>query len=281
MDYLAAQGASVPRPVYSARGEIIEQIDRPEGLYLAGVIEKAAGVRAEELPFDQWDEGLFYNIGVQVGKMHAIARGYAPSGSKRPDWDSAGSEFHPALPPEAFQGIAGEKLEPVQRLIAALPKDRDSYGLIHCDLHFGNFFIETHTGRVTVFDFDDCAYGWYIMDTALLLFDILVVYPRLDREAFAARFLEAYWRGYLQEMPLSAFWARQLPLFLKLLELNIYASYRKYEDPDDRTSWLGKFYQGRKERLEQDLPYLQLDFEALLARVAVSGGNRPDHGEQS
>lgn len=30
--------------------------------------------------------------------------------------------------------------------------------------------------EITIFDFDDCVYGWFVMDIATLLFDILVVY---------------------------------------------------------------------------------------------------------
>jgi Ser/Thr protein kinase RdoA (MazF antagonist) len=269
MGYLAGRGVCVPSPIPSVRGELAERVDRPEGAYLGVVIEKALGILAEELPFEQWDGTLFQAIGRQVGRMHAASQAYTPSAhtSKRLDWDQAGSEFHPGLLPETLTGKLRQKFETVQAAIAMLPKDRAGYGLIHADLHFANFLVDAQDRRVTIIDFDDCAYGWYMMDTALLLFDILVVYPRGDREGFAACFLENYWRGYLDEMPVSAFWAGQLPVFLKLLELNIFAKYRKYDDPEDHTSWLGKFYSGRANRIEQDLPYVSIDFERILARA--------------
>ena len=44
-------------------------------------------------------------------------------------------------------------------VIKALPKDRDSYGLVHADLGPTNYLIDGE--RINVFDFDDCAYTWF------------------------------------------------------------------------------------------------------------------------
>jgi Ser/Thr protein kinase RdoA (MazF antagonist) len=49
--------------------------------------------------------------------------------------------------------------------------------LIHQDAHHGNLFI-TDTGEITVFDFDDAAYGTPTHDVAIALFYWLFVSPR-------------------------------------------------------------------------------------------------------
>jgi Ser/Thr protein kinase RdoA (MazF antagonist) len=36
-------------------------------------------------------------------------------------------------------------------------RSRNSYGLAHMDLHFGNFFVDMGQQRIQLFDFDDCA----------------------------------------------------------------------------------------------------------------------------
>jgi len=124
---------------------------------------------------------------------------------------------------DASQAVIAEKRAEV---IRELPKDKDGYGLIHTDLHFANFFVDVETGTVTIFDFDDCAYGWYVMDIAMTLLDAMVVHAGTDRavstEAFAAAFLKSYLRGYTAEAPMSAFRASQLLHFLKLLEIGLY-----------------------------------------------------------
>jgi amicoumacin kinase len=146
-----------------------------------------------------------------------------------------------------------------------LPKGRDVYGLIHADLHFGNFFVDGESGAITLIDFDDCAYGWYVMDAAMLLFDSLVLYAGADKQAFAERFLSCFLKGYLHENPLSGFWLRQLPHFLKLLEISVYATvYKAYAAGTD-DDWIGKFMPGRQARLVNDVPYVGMDFERLAA----------------
>ena len=44
-------------------------------------------------------------------------------------------------------------------------------------------------------------------------------------------------RRYGSEKPLDAFWVAQLPRFLKLLEIGVYAEVYPYYDPADTTSW--------------------------------------------
>ena len=122
--------------------------------------------------------------------------------------------------------------------------------------------METQKQIVTLIDFDDCAYGWFVMDIAVLLFDILVLYPGTDKDEYGQNFLRNFLTGYLTENHLSMFWLEQLPLFLKLLEINIYDMVAK-SYPDNSDEWVMKFMSGRKERLESDTPYMNLNYSAL------------------
>ena len=47
-----------------------------------------------------------------------------------------------------------------------LRQESDAYGLVHADLHMGNFFVD-HSGQMTVFDFDDCCFHWFGYDCAV------------------------------------------------------------------------------------------------------------------
>lgn len=266
MHFLAAGGAAVAAPVPSHNGNLIETIEHDGQTYIAVAFERAPGIRGEELTFDQWDDVLFARLGQTAGKMHALAKTYTPASAdlKRPEWAAAANCFHP---PEQFppsEAIIAEKQARLYAYVQTLPKDRDSYGMIHADLHGGNFFVDADTHTITVFDFDDCAYGWYVMDIAMSVFDMLVLYPGTDREAFTMRFLQSYLKGYRTENTISAFWLGQLPHFLKLLEIGVYAEVRTYHDPADPESWVGKFMANRKHRIEHDVPYIDLDFARQL-----------------
>jgi Ser/Thr protein kinase RdoA (MazF antagonist) len=262
MAYLAAHGAFVPEPLPSQRGKLVEVISSSDGDWLAVAFTRAEGILSEELSLDQWGEDQFQMLGRSIGKMHALARGYVPSKEMSyPDWESGGNLFSDQVQNEFW---LKEKQSRVLEHIGSLPRPKDAYGLIHCDLHFGNFFLDVPGRKITLIDFDDCAYGWFVMDIAILLFDILVLYTGNDKNEYGQHFLRNFLAGYLAENPLSNFWLEQLPLFLKLLEINVYDMVVK-SYPDDADEWVMKFMSDRKERLENDIPYLDLKLEELFA----------------
>jgi len=260
MAYLAAHGAFVPEPLPSKNENLVEVISSPEGEWLAVAFTQAEGILSEEIPLDQWDDVQFQTLGRSIGKMHAIARGYEPSKDvSHIEWETGGNLFNRQIENEHW---LKERQSHLLEKICALPRPADAYGLVHCDLHFGNFFVETRKQIVTLIDFDDCAYGWFVMDIAVLLFDILVLYPGTDKDVYGLNFLRNFLTGYLTENQLSMFWLEQLPLFLKLLEINIYDLVAK-SSPDDAGEWGKKFMPGRKERLKNDTPYTNLNYSAL------------------
>jgi amicoumacin kinase len=79
--------------------------------------------------------------------------------------------------------------------------------------------------------------------------------------------LEHLLRGYLSQKSLDAASVAQFPLFLKLLEIGLYSMlYRSY-NPEDSYEWSGKFMPGRQQRVEADIPYVDLDFERILEKA--------------
>jgi len=260
MSYLAEHGACVPAPLPSQNGNPVEVISSPEGEWLAVAYTRAEGVLSEEIPLDGWDDSQFQMLGRSIGKVHAVARGYVPSHEvSYPDWEAGGNLFNRQIKNESW--LKDKQVQLLEQ-VRALPKPTDAYGLIHCDLHFGNCCVGTRKQTVTLIDFDDCAYGWFVMDIAILLFDILVLYAGKDKDAYGSNFLRLFLTGYLIENPMTVFWLEQLPLFLKLLEINVYNLVAKFF-PDDADEWVLKFMSGRKERLENDTPYLNVDYSML------------------
>lgn len=256
MAHLAAHGAYVPAPLPSQHGNLVEVIPTAAGDWLAVAFTQAQGILSEEIPLDGWGENHFHMLGTSIGKMHAIAKGYTPGAElDRPHWEAGRNLFNHPLKNEPW---LEERQTRLLEQIRALPRPADAYGLIHCDLHFGNFFVDLPSQTITLIDFDDSARGWFVMDIAVLLFDILVLYRGEDKDEYARNFLRLFLTGYLSQNPLAAFWLEQLPLFLKLLEINVYDMVAKhYPDTDDE--WVQKFMPGRRECLEQDTPYVNLD----------------------
>jgi len=261
--YLADHDAPVPAPLAAQDGRHVIVLEHEGRLYTAVASQKARGILAERLSQAQWTDAFFHNIGKAAGSLHRLAAGYAPPQAlRRPDFLSVGDLFGPDQ--DAAPAIKTRK-SIVLETIGALPQPPERFAMIHGDFHFGNFFVDPADGyAVTVFDFDDCGYGWTIMDTATQLFDVLVLYGGPDRRGFARHFLTHYLSGYRTERGVDPFWFAQLPHFLKLLEISYYALLAPITTPGEGDFWVARFMPGRRERIERDVPYVDLDFGRLL-----------------
>jgi amicoumacin kinase len=276
MHFLGQGGASVASPVLSVHHRLVEVCEGEDGRYLITAFLKAPGVVAEELSREQWSDALYQELGRAVGRMHALSRTYVPPDPtlRRPDWDQIVNCFNPGQTLDPSQETVAEKRGQILTAVQALPQHPDGYGLVHTDLHCANFFVDLATETVTIFDFDDCAYGWFVMDVAMFIFDLLVLYPgsEVDKQAFATRVLTRYLRGYLAENRLSPFWINRLSLFFKLLETGIYTQvYRHYDParPDQSDRWVRTFMADRRRRIEAGVPYVDIDLTAIRRELGL------------
>jgi Ser/Thr protein kinase RdoA (MazF antagonist) len=186
-----------------------------------------------------------------MGKIHALTKTYHPSGTRRPEWDDpinlVGRQWIPE--PELQQ-----KFDAIITQIRQLPKT--DYGLIHQDAHPANLFVDA-SGQITLFDFDDCGYGWFIYDIAMVVF-YTVMHEPTDK---IREFFRAFWQGYQQENHLDSAWLAHIPLFLKYREIDLYGiTYRSFGDHYDDDEWAGAYMKGRRERLLNDVPFMDVDF---------------------
>ncbi|MCW5875711.1 MAG: phosphotransferase [Anaerolineales bacterium] len=256
INYLVAGGVSAAQAIQSQAGKLVEAIpDGHGGDFLAVAFVKARGGP----PRERWTPALCETYGETIGRMHALSKHYtAPP--KRPHWDDPVFEFVNSYAP-AGEAIARQKYQQVCDHVRTLPKDIESYGLTHQDAHGGNLFVD-EAGRITLFDFDDCGYNWYINDIAMVLF--YRVANEDDPEALAREFLGHFLRGYQRACPLDPKWLQEIPHFLKIREIELYAIIHRDFDLDKiDNDWVAGFMRGRKARIENDLPYLDLDFASL------------------
>ncbi len=101
-------------------------------------------------------------------------------------------------------------------ILSKLPKDINSFGMIHADLHSQNVLIQGK--NLSVIDFDDSGFGWYGFDLAVAIWD------RLDFTATGCHFDIAYKsliKGYLEERPNAKDIIENIPAFLLMRTLMI------------------------------------------------------------
>ena len=153
------------------------------------------------------------------------------------------------------------QIEPIEVYEDNLPKSRETYGLIHQDAHAGNFFLD-EKGEITFFDFDDCAYSWFMNDIAIVLF--YLVLGEEDQATFTREFMTNFLRGYREENQLGERWLREIPSFLKLREIDLYAViHRSFDVENIDHPWVAMYMEGRKERIENEVPFIEFDFSTL------------------
>lgn len=259
INFLAEGGVSVSRAIPSENGKLIETIaDQQGGAFLVTAFVKAQG----QAPWELWTPKLFEAYGQIIGRMHALSKQYHPSHTawKRPEWDDPIFEFVLRYLPET-ETIAKQKYKALCDHTNTLAKDHDSYGLIHQDAHGSNFFVDD-AGQITLFDFDECAYNWFIDEIAVVLF--YIVQDAENWPDFTREFMTHFLRGYVQACPLDPAWLKEIPNFLKIREIELYAvMHRDFDVKNIDNEWCARFMRDRKSRIEHDLPYIDFDFETL------------------
>jgi amicoumacin kinase len=263
INHLAERGVSVAKAVCSEAGQLVEMIeDGQGGSFLVTAFVKARG----QSPWELWTPTLYETYGQLLGRMHYLAQGYQPTQAewRRPEWDDNVFEFVERYLP-ASEAVAKAKYRALCDHLYTLPKDDSSYGLIHQDAHGSNFLVD-ESGAITLFDFDECAYSWLINDIAIALF--YIVMDATDAPAFTGEFLTHFFRGYRKNHRLDPCWLKEMPCFLKLREIEMYAViHRDFDVSKIDDWWSERFMHKRKYKIEQDVPFIHFDFESLSAHL--------------
>jgi Ser/Thr protein kinase RdoA (MazF antagonist) len=198
--------------------------------------------------------------------MHALTPRYRPSdpATRRPAWDEDDLLWNADRYLPAGDAVGRRRLEGCLAALRGLPRTPDSYGLVHRDLHHGNFRAAEH--RITVFDFDDCAYFWFAGDLAMPLYYAVSDISREEPERRAGKIREMLpplLEGYREENQLDRDWLRQLPMFWKLRDLELYLFCHKTFDRERLTEGQERFLGTLTAAVRTGDPALAMDLDRL------------------
>ncbi len=255
MEHLASHAVPVVAPIRSREGHLAEPMT-------TGADDSAVVSCMTEAPgrFRQgrtWSDAEIVHYGSILGKLHSAAGTYRPApGLSRPGWT------HPIFD-IGFEARHDEDLAAVwqatRQSAQAHPAGAETL-LIHQDAHLGNLFI-TDTGDITLFDFDDCAYGTPTHDVAIVLFYWLAGVPAVH-QAEVRRFLQLFLMGYRRHGDLPEGWQEGIDVILKLRELEIYHLVStSNEEPDE---WSVNFMRDRRRRILRGAPYADVPIAELI-----------------
>ena len=277
LEWLAElQSAHIAAPVVKTlpSGDRYTSIaDGQGGAFTAVLFEWAHGKHVWEIKDSPWAAPLFEQLGALCGKMHALAKTFtfANPGSDRPHWyDEPNLDISDALP-KYDQAIAG-KYERLNHQIRQVHQGRQDYGMIHGDVHRGNFLL-TPQG-IQLLNFDNCKFHLFMADIAVVLFHAIPFdLPEAMQQSAAQRFMQHFMAGYQQENQLDGKWFNWLPALLKQQEIKTYAAlHRRFDisDIDEMDRWSQNFLFHRRERLLSDTPVVELDWRSFASNASQS-----------
>jgi len=99
----------------------------------------------------------------------------------------------------------------------------DRFGLIHADLRLANLLL--HDGDVSVIDFDDCGYGWYMYDLGSAL-------SFVEHKEYVPALISAWVKGYGRVRPLSDAERSMIPTFVMLRRILLVAWLGSHSETD-------------------------------------------------
>ncbi|MHB1683375.1 MAG: phosphotransferase enzyme family protein [Bacilli bacterium] len=260
--YLKEREVSVSAPVASVRGTLAELVGEHGSVFTVTSFVKACG-KPIAYPDCLHDHELYYKCGVAIGRLHAVSKSFVPSSTavSRQDWRNNFylthiREFIPRDQAKVFKGYT----DTMSKLMA-LPVDRQSFGLTHGDVHVGNLRVDG--SRVTLFDFDEAQYSWFMDDIVTQMYYLVYVYGGDDgrelRESQAKRFMANFMKGYFEESSIDDYWMSQVPLFLRLREIIVYVGmYKNHPDVSELNQWGKDYMSEAKVRIEGGIPIVDM-----------------------
>jgi amicoumacin kinase len=238
MNFLHEHKVNVPLAYESTNQKLVESIEAADGSYFyACVFTKAQGEPAK-INSPKFTEDLFFAWGKEIGKMHRVTKNYQPSEGivRRANWDEEDLLLNIKEYIPTDDTVIVEKTKELIAKIQSFPKNNDNFGLIHTDMHSGNFFFDDN--EIHVFDFDDSCYLWFVSDIAIpLYYSILYGFAdksQMEKMEFAKEFISAFTKGYESEIALPEQWKEHLPYFLRLRDITLYSVLHKKIAPEDR-----------------------------------------------
>ena len=244
-DFSAKTGAIVPVPVSTRDGRLFCPVAVEHETFLCVIFNWVPGVHVAA---DQITPAQMAAMARVVAQFHAFSATYRPPADfVRPVYDDAWF-FGPttwSMDPDFISLLAidaaaylQETNRTIRDRLQHVPRHLNTFGLIHYDLHPGNFLFENETAHML--DFDECGFGHYLFDLAHILFEF-IENPRFPE------FRDLALAEYAAARPSAPVPALDLQLFLALQGIAyinwLHRIFRRDSNTDAIAWWIPRIIQ--------------------------------------
>lgn len=262
MIYLKENGVRIAAPLSGLDSEYVYQVQFNDAQWVLAAFELAVG---EDFMMRVETPERFVQIGKTLGQIHRLSKSYKPRSLKpRRQWYQ---NQHIVKAPEIFYNYDKELcriFDKYMTMMMDLPKNEEVFGLIHGDYLLSNYFFSGN--EITVFDFDDCEYSWYLTDLAVcILFYLIGAEPAglMSRKKEAEKWFAYLIKGYLAETTISSEQIRNIDLFFKMREYNL-LSYNLAIRDKHFSKWQNDLVSGILDRVMNGKPFINIDFSTVF-----------------
>ncbi len=168
--FLREHHIPVASPLITKTGDLCIEIEAPEGKRYAALFDYAPGQIAQ----GDLDPQQGHTLGETVAKIHQVATEFQPPAQRQ----SLTLDY---LLDDSFEVISpffrdrtvdltylGEVIAQIKVQLEDIPQERPYWSICWGDPHSGNVHF-TEDNQATLFDFDQCGYGWRAFEIAKFL----------------------------------------------------------------------------------------------------------------
>ena len=222
--YLAQNGAPVADVLPSVHQRFVERVEQDGDTSFLCMFTYAEGILLSDNEY-RYREGApleeyFFNTGKVLGMIHRLSKQYTPQYPRLDYRDKYNRAYIDKLIPDHYAELKAAIFHRLD-LFGNLPVDPSVFGMVHFDFSDGNYHIDMSTGRITVFDFDNCMKCWYMFDLANLWTHgegwCRPIRDGGERMAYMKHYFDTILAGYRTETDISEEMLTQLPLFIDMV----------------------------------------------------------------
>ncbi|MBT3786102.1 phosphotransferase [bacterium] len=208
---LAEKNLNVSRFLPFDNGEYVTEIPCSGAPFLACKMIEVPGVHMNKATLSENLESYARVWGQTLAGLHKFGANCLRD-SIKPHWEEHRDFSKLHLIPQESRLL--NAVEILRNRLSAMDSSRE-YGLIHADLHQGNFHLDEQ-GNIHIFDFDDMHQNWFLYDIAVIMEGIECGVFH-DSAENVDRFLRVFLEGYDEILPSPC-----------MDELDLFRAYRKF-----------------------------------------------------
>lgn len=212
ISFLKAKGYPALCTVPSKNNQELLEVSTPWGDFFAVVFDGVKGTQLEDIDYT-------YDIcriqGKYLGMLHKLSSEYRPKKSMHWSYEDVLLWIEKELSKFDNEDKAMQEVKVLKEFLSKLPKKQETYGLNHYDFELDNIFYDQTTDTLSVIDFDDAMYHWYVMDIEQAMDSIKNEVACINYELVKDSFIN----GYREEFDVSDEMLSYMPTFRRFANL--------------------------------------------------------------